>query len=138
MNEVLIQNWNDVVKPTDTVFVLGDFAMTRNAERIKSWVERLNGTKHLILGNHDELKVWRYLDCGFASVHTSLQIEEFILAHDPAVYNALPEGSLMLCGHVHTLFKSTKDKKVINVGVDVWDYRPVSINTIREYMIDDS
>lgn len=39
-----------------------------------------------------------------------------------------PEGITMLCGHVHEAWK--RDGRVINVGVDVWDYRPVSTETL--------
>ena len=49
-DEVLVQNWNAVVKPTDKVYVLGDVAMNKAGLRP---VERLNGDKVLILGNHE-------------------------------------------------------------------------------------
>jgi calcineurin-like phosphoesterase family protein len=60
------------------------------------------------------------------------------MCHDPALANVLPEDSILLCGHVHNLFKTTtslcKNIKVINVGVDIWDFTPVSIEQIYELL----
>lgn len=54
MNEALIQNWNDVVGPEDHVYHLGDVALGSFADSI-ACVGRLNGIKHLVVGNHDRL-----------------------------------------------------------------------------------
>lgn len=51
MNEVLIQRWNEKVKPSDTIFHLGDFAFG-GAEIWNKTLPRLNGHIVLILGNH--------------------------------------------------------------------------------------
>lgn len=51
MNEALITNWNNVVKPNDTVFHLGDFAFG-GSYIWNNVLSRLNGNIHLILGNH--------------------------------------------------------------------------------------
>lgn len=52
MNEVLIDNWNKVVKEDDIVFHLGDFCFG-GPQLWDKFLERLNGKKYLILGNHD-------------------------------------------------------------------------------------
>jgi calcineurin-like phosphoesterase family protein len=38
----------------------------------------------------------------------------------------------MLCGHVHEAWK--RHVRVINVGVDVWDFYPVSVDQLLEVM----
>lgn len=53
MNERLVALWNSQAGPNDTVWVLGDMCMGRVDETIE-YVGRLNGHKHLILGNHDK------------------------------------------------------------------------------------
>jgi calcineurin-like phosphoesterase family protein len=54
MDEVLIANWNAVVRPDDLVYHLGDFAFgLGDAARVQSIFQRLNGRKRLVLGNHD-------------------------------------------------------------------------------------
>ena len=48
--------WRQVVRPDDTVWVLGDLAVTTNRARLAEILDRISGlpgTKHLILGNHD-------------------------------------------------------------------------------------
>lgn len=133
MNNALINNWNQIIHKDDEVFVLGDFSLSTNKESIKGWVSRLNGIKHLVLGNHDELKVWDYVSCGFTSVHTVLKLTDKIyLAHDPAIKTALPEGSILLHGHVHCLWRDMLDKGLINIGTDVWGFKPVSLEQIKQ------
>lgn len=58
MNEALIANWNSVVRPKDTVIVLGDFVINRSALPL---ADRLNGTKELVMGNHDTMRAEEYL-----------------------------------------------------------------------------
>ena len=134
MDAFLIQSHNSVVSPEDDCYMLGDFTMTTNQDYIRSILSKLNGRKHLILGNHDELKPFRYVDLGFTTVHTALVRESpifgrFILIHDP-VSCCIDREALWLCGHVHDLFFSIRN--VANVGVDIWHYKPVTLQQIIE------
>jgi calcineurin-like phosphoesterase family protein len=52
MNEHMVQAWNFMVQPDDVVYHLGDFAMGPIEEGL-DFVRRLNGTKILVIGNHD-------------------------------------------------------------------------------------
>jgi len=139
MDKHIIQTWNSVVQNDhDLVYVLGDFTM-RGRDN-KAWfaktLRKLRGNKILILGNHDKLHPFQYIDAGFQSVHTSLICDGIFMAHDPAWALAMPEEycDMMICGHVHDLFKlAPGPRKVLNVGVDVWDYRPVEWSIIKEY-----
>ena len=56
---------------------------------------------------------------------------DFIFNHDPAIHCMFP-NKIIICGHVHNLFKVQKN--VINVGVDVWDYKPVSFEQLKPYI----
>ena len=51
MNETIIKNWNAKVTGADTVFIVGD--MFFRFKDVESILRRLNGKKHLIIGNHD-------------------------------------------------------------------------------------
>ncbi len=126
MHKVLITNYNSVVEENDDVYIIGDLTLkgTENKGQIELLVNRLGGKKHFILGNHDRLRPFDYIEMGFWSVHTSLYlpIQQFCLNHDPVcIY---PEGSWVLCGHAHNLFRTIKN--VVNVGCDMWNYFPVS------------
>lgn len=54
MDEVLVRNWNAVVRPGDLVFHLGDFSFgLADEERVRGLFYRLAGRKRLVTGNHD-------------------------------------------------------------------------------------
>lgn len=145
MNEMLIANWNAVVQPDDRVYHIGDFAMGPKALH-KGYLERLNGYKILIRGNHDQ-KADKMLWMGFNEVHPykfevinglNVYMAHIPLGNDPyaeknRTYHAEftpepPPHDIWLCGHVHSAFKRVG--KVINVGVDVWDYKPVTFEQL--------
>ena len=52
MNEYMIKQWNGKVRPQDEVVILGDFSMGKGTET-NELLDRLNGIKYLIEGNHD-------------------------------------------------------------------------------------
>jgi calcineurin-like phosphoesterase family protein len=145
MDNALIENWNSAVGPEDIVYHLGDFAFGG----IAKYLPRLNGEIILIRGNHDrnsELK-----GCDF-KIHQNLDFKyggyKFKMNHRP-VYPAgtndpfrdaevksiinLSEYDWILSGHIHE--KWVKHGKNINVGVDVWDFKPVSIDTIIDLIL---
>ena len=64
MDEKLIENWNNVVTAEDTVYMLGDFSDYADAEKDAEILQKLNGTKILVMGNHDRHRTpqeWRAL-----------------------------------------------------------------------------
>lgn len=77
MDRSLIDNWNSVVSKEDTVYVVGDFSFYNKA-KTKAIVEQLNGTKVLILGNHDNHSRSWYTDIGFNIVYDQQFIRTFV------------------------------------------------------------
>lgn len=135
MREDIIAKHNEVVGKNDTVYVIGDVGMLGRDKlsKLKPILAKMNGTKHLILGNHDEGKPFTYERMGFTTVHTALQYsDDIILRHDPASANVLPDKT-WLVGHVHNVFHITIDPIVCyNVGVDVNGFYPVTLKQIME------
>lgn len=136
MDRKLVVIHNDTVSKDDEVYFLGDLTMLgpSHKQNVEKIVSSLNGKKHLILGNHDRLKPFDYVEIGFLSVHTALKLQtekmgEIILTHDPNTACMFPKN-VVFCGHIHNLFRVVKN--VVNVGVDVWNYGPVSMTTIEE------
>jgi calcineurin-like phosphoesterase family protein len=98
MNEMIVENHNSVVAPLDHVIVFGDVVMGKRAEGLP-FIERMNGRKTLILGNHDyphpcnpEKIVNKWTDIYqdfFISMHTGIQIDLGFMpawgSHFPAV-----------------------------------------------------
>jgi calcineurin-like phosphoesterase family protein len=139
MNRTLVANYKKCVGEEDICYFLGDLCLIgpANWRYIESVVKGLPGHKILILGNHDKLDPFTYVEIGFESVHTSLVLPEYNigLIHDPAM--ALVDPNLTwLVGHVHTLFKQIKDPNrkgsIINVCVEQWEYFPVELNALRQ------
>jgi calcineurin-like phosphoesterase family protein len=93
-DRTLIRNYNELVKDKDEVYIVGDLCMwgPQNFGNMEAIVKKLKGRKHLILGNHDKLKPFDYVEAGIISVHTSLLIDKFgsvpnpiCVVHDPSI-----------------------------------------------------
>lgn len=128
----LIANWNATVGPDDTVWHLGDFALGPSDEAVAALLERLNGTKHLIIGNNDGPGTLKAP--GWATTGHYAEIRDgdtgLVLCHYAfRTWNAMARGTLNLHGHSHGLLKTAP--KQYDVGVDVWDFRPVTLEQIR-------
>jgi calcineurin-like phosphoesterase family protein len=140
MNAHIVSKWNSVVTDSDTVYVIGDVFLGSHWAELKGYLNRMNGNKILVLGNHDLMNPFQYVECGFQSVHTYLEVElcngETVnLIHDPsaACVDIKINPNRWLTGHVHNLYKSVDNDRVINMSVEVWNYTPVSENIIINF-----
>lgn len=120
MNEHIINEWNNYIKKEDIVYHLGDFAFGYDLERIEMLFHRLNGTKRLIVGNHDtSTKIALYCKL-FDKV---LAIEKFpdegiILSHIPLHPSELNYGfNFNIHGHLHS--EKIPDIRYKNVCWDI-------------------
>lgn len=150
MNTFLIQRYNSRVGHEDLVYHLGDVCFLKPQLGIPL-IKRLNGKRILIKGNHDKWSDPQYYEAGFSAVLTEAKLTLFgldlKLSHYPYAPSIeeqrdmepydlrylerrpTPDGSILLCGHVHEKWH-LKDR-MINVGVDVNDYAPVSIAQLQ-------
>lgn len=157
MNDDLIERWNSVVHTGDIVWHLGDYALGEIQHGLTT-LQYLNGTKHLITGNHDrcwsalrDSHKWQaaYLEAGFASVQSFARRrilgQSVMLSHFPysgqgdhtyedrfAEYRLQDQGGWLIHGHVHTEW--ALKNKMINVGVDVNNFTPVPLDAIETTM----
>ena len=148
MNEVLIENWNRVISPGDTVFHLGDFCLGGSLEWTNV-LDRLNGKMHLILGNHDMKNIRQGYINRFENVVMQMHIEIgkrcIYLNHYPFLcFGGSYRDVWQLFGHVHTsphntgldaprlkaLFPTQYD-----VGVDNNNFTPVSFEQVRKIIL---
>ena len=135
--EVLIKNWNDVVTAEDTVYMIGDFGLSESEEETRRVCQVLNGTKILVMGNHDTNSPEWYRNCGFAEASPwPIIIEGFwILSHEPLYINEnMPYANIY--GHVHAN-PSYKDasRQSVCVCVERTDYRPISFEDVRKKVL---
>lgn len=126
MNEKMAQNWNELVKPGDHVWHLGDFAMgfKTGCEQL---IKRLNGRKRLCVGNHDEVKevapffekvvLWRIF-----------KEFNFTCTHIPLMSSQLRKTAFNVHGHIHQNLMA--DPHYINVCVEHTNYTPVHLDEI--------
>ena len=132
MDEALVSRWNARVAPDDEVWHLGDFAYRLGAERSGALLGRLAGRKHLLLGNNDG-EATAALP-GWASVGHYAEFElggvRLVLCHYAfRTWNGMYKGGYNLHGHSHGALAPLR--RQVDVGVDVWDYRPVTLDEIR-------
>lgn len=106
MEEEIVKRWNKRVKPQDTVNILGDFCWKTESEWIRI-LQRLNGNKVLIRGNHDPKQVSGKLRKYFADVKDYKEIidngRRVCMSHFPMLLHkhSYDPNCYMLCGHVH-------------------------------------
>ncbi|AWN52619.1 metallophosphoesterase family protein [Methylobacterium sp. 17Sr1-1] len=128
----LVENWNAVVEPDDTVWHLGDFALGPPRERVQALLSGLNGQKHLIVGNNDgpsTLAARGWLSTAhYAEIDVDGQ--HLVLCHYAfRTWNRMGRGVVNLHGHSHGKLKPAT--RQYDVGVDAWEFRPVTLETIR-------
>lgn len=115
-DEWIIESWNFIVTKRDLVWVLGDVAMGKSKEgkpNLKK-ISKLNGTKKLILGNHDELPIEEYLNY-FQVIKGFTRYKGYWLSHAP-IHPLELRGKKNIHGHVH--HNSIDDRNYINVCVE--------------------
>lgn len=123
------------VGPDDDLWIIGDFAHGKMADqdrrRVAGLFGELPGRRHLIEGNHD--KPW-ILDLPWDSRSQMADIAtedgRAFLCHYPMItFPGSRRGSLHLFGHVHQNWAGSRN--AVNVGVDQWDFMPVTISEAR-------
>lgn len=124
MHKTIKANWNNVITNADHVYILGDLAWKEN-EDVISFVSKLKGNKHLIVGNHDRVKDQRYKPlfvevCDYKEVKDNINGKEYnvVLSHYPLAFwnhqhhyrrdgEEYKVWSIQLYGHVHNSNEET-------------------------------
>ena len=138
MDEAMIRLWNETVTDEDTVYVVGDVGYNGGYVPGDA-LGRLRGRKHLIRGNHDTgfenaPKLFDY----FETVTDFNEIDDgethILLCHYPILYR---KRGYMIHGHLHQARGPEYDilrqmPRMLNAGVDVNFYRPVTLAQLVE------
>lgn len=160
MNEDLVDRWNSRIKPSDSVYVIGDLCLGKLSRSLE-YVKYLNGVITLIIGNHDkpfktlgdkrERCIQIYLDAGVQSVidgPINIFIDKYnvTLCHFPYKGDSQegdrfseyrPKGNnILLHGHTHGKWRT--NKRMIDIGVDSWGGFPVSKDEIIKLIKEDN
>jgi calcineurin-like phosphoesterase family protein len=160
MATAIVEQFNLLVDPDDTVFILGDVAMGQIKETLPL-VGLLHGHLTLIPGNHDRCWAgygakahgWReaYLEAGFSAIlddpePITLAGRHTLRCHFPYLgggdhtsheryskHRPVDQGAWLLCGHVHEKWKQRG--RQINVGIDAWGGRPVEVSELEQLVL---
>jgi calcineurin-like phosphoesterase family protein len=131
MDEAMVGCWNAAVGPGDVVWHLGDFAVHHPAPG--AVLDRLHGTKHLLTGNNDPPAVTSLP--GWASVTPYMELHVdgtlLVLCHYAfRTWHGMSKGAINLHGHSHGRLRP--QIRQFDVGVDVQDFRPVTLAALLE------
>ncbi len=140
----VINKW---VGKKDTLYLLGDVSFAKRPIAEK-FIDRLNGNKFLILGNHDKniynstrfSQITQIKDFSFSQFGLNIHI---VCCHYPMVsWNRKPHGSFHLFGHVHGRY-SNPSELMLDVGIDNRGdlhtitggvHRPINLYEVVVYM----
>lgn len=149
MDHTLIENWNELVDVNDTVIYMGDLCFDRSGGAAKSIVDQLNGNIHFVLGNHDKEKDIRklgrfetvsdYINLSILDEENPRKYQGIMIMHYPILsWDKSHHGEWHLHGHCHqSLVPNNPEyykRKVLDMGCNGWDYKPVSYTQIKEIM----
>lgn len=149
MDSQMIERHNSVVSKSDIVYFVGDFAFYSDPEKIIKILNKMNGEKHFIAGNHDRglFKDENIIKCfqtfsrapikeiyvPDASVRGGKQ--SITLCHYAMrVWNKSHHGAFHLYGHSHGSLPEDPNSLSFDIGVDAWNYYPVSYEEVKEEM----
>lgn len=138
MNERILDRWNERVKPGDKVYHLGDVAFG-NKEDFKSLWPKFNGSKRLVVGNHDDIK---FLSSGgfFQKVSMWRTFPEYglVLTHVPihqgGLYTKGRKGLFNVHGHIH--HNKSPEGPYFNVSAEAVNYYPQHIEDLASIASD--
>lgn len=129
-DEIMIQNWNAVVKPEDKVYHLGDVGFKNTPCR--NILSRLNGRKCLIKGNHDLFKPSFYNEY-FYDIRGCYNFDNYLLTHIPVHPSSKARFIRNIHGHVHS--NQLKDKWYKCVCVECINYTPIAFEDIKNELL---
>ena len=142
MQDIMWADWNATVSNSDDVYILGDFCF--GVTTFIEYIERLNGNLHFIRGNHDtepfvkirkmkESGDKRFRRCFFhEDVHEMKDDgQRVVLCHYPLrEWPGYFKKAIHLHGHCHGNIGESFMEGAYDVGVDVWDFKPVTLEEI--------
>jgi len=152
----VLEKINELVKYSDVMFHLGDFALNTSSEQFESLLSRINCQwVYYINGNHnsriqdvyrktileqfgkDDINVYpiKYRNIIFVGDYLEVEIDKqtIILSHYPLYsWNHMNHGAWHCFGHIHSE-KDVSVGKSIDVG---WDQhkKPVSFQELKQIM----
>jgi calcineurin-like phosphoesterase family protein len=135
-DEHIIAKWNSVVNKRDVTYILGDVTMEKSSPY--PLLDRLNGIKHIVLGNHDRRQDTKKLFQYAESVGGMINYKGVFLTHCPIHSDELEYGIVKnIHGHIHdkVVMKmldgwEVPDERYFCVSCEQVDYLPKSLKDL--------
>jgi len=135
-DEHIIAKWNSVVNKRDVTYILGDITMEKSAPY--PLLDRLNGIKHIVLGNHDRRQDTKKLFDYAESIAGMIQYKGIMLTHAPIHPMELEyRFNKNIHGHIHdkVVMKmldgwEIPDERYFCVSCEQVDYLPKSLKDL--------
>lgn len=133
MYNTIIERWNKKVRPHDTVYILGDTSFSK--KDFKFLMAKLNGVKYVLVGNHDAkglqcMNLPHVIFCPLIyrikDHKTNLVLCHYPIHEWPGYY----KKALHLHGHTHGTIGASFREGAYDVGMDLWNYEPVTLDEI--------
>ena len=144
MDQAILDRRNAVVTDNDDVYLLGDVTLAdqykhpKSVARVREILRQSKGITHIIPGNHDRAGTLRELDTlenvRIHAPYKELYVDDqlVVMCHYPMlVWNKAHHGSYMLHGHSHGTLKYPVPGRIMDVGVDVHDFTPISYEQVK-------
>ena len=144
MEETIVNNWNNVVTNQDDVYILGDFCWSKDENEWLRLLNRLNGRKFLIKGNHDLKQYSQKLKNALHDIKEYKEIKDgdrsIIMCHYPILFyrSSYDDKKWMFCGHTHNrteeelarqkIVRQFVDEKQMNKG------HIINVGCMMDYM----
>lgn len=129
MNECLIGNYLNTVKPQDICIFGGDIGFMKECD-INHILNQLPGYKIQIVGNHDMYRNGTLYELAFDETHLCMTIDvpdhdldvQLLITHYPM--DNVPDGCVNVHGHIHTHLADTWN---LNMCVEHTNYKPMHL-----------
>lgn len=140
MEDVIITNWNSVVKDTDHVYIVGDFSY-KGGKPADYYLKKLKGIKHLVIGNHEKAiisnekakSLLESMDFMYDIVDNGHRV---IICHYPlAEWNGYFRNAYHVYAHIHNnknlAYEYMKNlDKALNAGCMINGFYPVTLDQL--------
>ena len=129
MDNTIINNCKEIVKPEDTLIIAGDVS-NYDENKTRELISSVSGYKVLVIGNHDvdDVKYWQRVGFDEVSRYDIIINEFFIVSHKPKYLNSnMPYANIH--GHIHSL--KYESKQFFNVSVECINYKPIDLEEIK-------
>jgi len=139
-DELIINNWNKTVSKRDVVYILGDIGM-EDPRKVKEYMQRLNGIKYVVGGNHDTRRVCKALSEIGIPVMGCVEYKGYICTHIPIMASETHFFKGNIHGHIHLkgkiddfVYEPTEPTgRYYNVNCEFHNYTPIPFEKIQNY-----